>query len=125
MRVNRSFRIAIAVAAFVGIGLGVWFGANPDTARADTPAPGAPTNLNLRDLFLSEQGGIRLSWTAPEGTVTGCRILRQRSGCDTSLQVYVEDTGSAATTYTDLDVADGVTYVYRVKAINSGVPRLV
>ncbi len=63
---------------------------------------------------------MQLSWTAPGETVTGYQILRQRFGCDTDLQVYVEDTGSVATTYTDTDVADGVTYVYRVKAINSG-----
>ena len=65
--------------------------------------------------------GITLSWTAPEGTVTGYRILRQRSGCDDALVVHVEDTESDATTYTDRDVVGGVTYEYRVTAINSDV----
>ena len=45
--------------------------------------------------------------------------MRQRSGCDDALVVHVEDTESDATTYTDRDVVGGVTYEYRVKAINS------
>ena len=60
-----------------------------------------------------------MSWRPPAGAVTGYQILRQRSGCDDALVVYVEDTGSDATIYTDSDVAGGVTYTYRVRAINS------
>ena len=123
MKVDRPFGIAVAMAAVVVvIGLVLWVGANPDTVRADTSAPAAPANLELT-LSWSSSGdgeGMKLSWTAPEGTITGYQILRQRSGCDTDLQVYVEDTGSVATTYTDADAVAGVTYVYRVKAINSG-----
>ena len=34
------------------------------------------------------------------------------------MTVYVENTNNTGTNYTDTDVADGVTYTYRVKAIN-------
>ncbi len=122
MKVDRPFGIAVATAAVVVvIGLMLWFGTNPDPVRADTSVPGAPSNLvRWYSWFPSLSGeGITLSWTAPEGTVTGYQILRQRSGCDTALQVYVEGTGSVATTYIDSDVVEGMTYVYRVKATNS------
>ena len=33
--------------------------------------------------------------------------------------MYVEDTGSTATTYTDTNATAGVRHVYRVKAINA------
>ena len=33
--------------------------------------------------------------------------------------MYVEDTGSTATTFTDTTVAAGILHVYRVKAIKS------
>ena len=36
-----------------------------------------------------------------------------------TLLVYVEDTGSTATTFTDTEVTAGVRHGYRVKAINS------
>ena len=121
MKGIRPFDFAVVTAAVVVvIGLMLWVGANPDAVRADNSAPAAPTNLALASQFWTEQGGMKLTWTAPEGTVTGYQILRQRSGCDDSLQVYVEDTGSVSTAYTDFDVADGVTYVYSVKAIKSG-----
>ena len=64
---------------------------------------------------------IRLSWDAPDDdSVTGYQILRRRpTEGEHALSVYVEDTGSTATTYTDTDVTAGVKYVYRVNAINS------
>ena len=74
---------------------------------------------------------MTLTWTPPEGTVTGYQILRIHQilgrwepqelapGCDDGMVVHVNDTGSDAATYTDTDVAVGVTYSYRVKAINS------
>ena len=106
------FGVAVAIVALMSWNTPV---------QADAPA--APTDLSARNSWgIVERNfdeGITLSWTAPEGTVTGYRILRQRSGCDDALVVHVEDTESDATTYTDRDVVGGVTYEYRVKAINS------
>ena len=64
--------------------------------------------------------GIALSWTGvTDETVTGYQILRRRpEQGENTLLVYVEDTGSAATTFTDTDVEDDVVYAYRVKAKN-------
>jgi hypothetical protein len=36
-----------------------------------------------------------------------------------TLLVYVDDTGSTATTFIDMEVTAGVRHVYRVKAINA------
>ena len=83
-----------------------------------TEPPPKPTNLTAR---VNGDGSITLGWQAPDDdSVTGYQILRRRptQGEDTLL-VYVEDTGSTATTYTDTNVTAGVRHVYRVKAINS------
>ena len=83
-----------------------------------TEPPPAPTNLTYE---INDAGHVVLSWTAPDDDhITGYRILRRmpRQNEDTLL-VYVPDTGSNATTYTDEDVQAGELYVYRVKAINA------
>ncbi|MCY3959972.1 MAG: fibronectin type III domain-containing protein [Chloroflexi bacterium] len=83
--------------------------------------PQAPRNLTAS---VNADGSIALSWDAPvDSSVTGYRILRRRpSEGETALQIYVEDTGSTATTYTDTATTVDVRHVYRVKAIGkSGV----
>ena len=80
--------------------------------------PPEPQNLTAR---VNGDGYIVLSWEAlDDDSVAGFQILRRRPtiGEDTLL-VYVEDTGSTATTYTDMNVTAEVRHVYRVKAINS------
>ena len=81
------------------------------TLEADD-APGIPTNLTAA----KTANGIRLSWSAPEGEVTGYRILRRRpTQGEGSLKRYVGDTGSSATSYTDTNVSiDAELYIYRV-----------
>ena len=82
-----------------------------------TEPPPAPTNLTA---VVNEDGSVTLSWEAPDDdSVTGYQILRRRptEGEDTLL-IYVDNTGSTATTYTDTNVTAGVRHVYRVKAIN-------
>ena len=64
---------------------------------------------------------MTLNWESPDDdSVTGYQILRRRptQGEDTLL-VYVEDTGSTATTYTDANVSAGIRHFYRVKAIST------
>ena len=80
--------------------------------------PSKPTNLTG---VVNGDGSITLRWEAPDDdSVTGYQILRRRptEGEDTLL-VYVEDTGSTATTYADTNVTAGVRHVYRVRAINA------
>ena len=86
------------------------------TSACPLPAP-APTNLTAT---VNTDGSITLSWAAPaDATVTGYQILRRRPQAgETTLLIYVEDTGSPATTYTDTAVTAGTRHTYRVKAIN-------
>ena len=105
------------------------------TARPSTSDLGEPTALTV-GWSQGEEKGLELSWIAPEETVTSYQILRQeiptRSlwrepyayGCTPLMEVHIIDTGGDATTYTDTDVAEGATYTYSVRAINSdGVGR--
>ena len=87
-------------------------------AGAPTDPPGAPRNLTGA---ANSDGTVTLSWDAPnDDSVTGYQILRRRpSEGEKTLLVHVNDTGSAATEYTDSDVTPDVRHVYRVKAINA------
>ena len=87
-------------------------------AVAPRDPPPAPRNLTA---VVNADGSIILSWEAPgDDSITGYQILRRRPtlGEDTLL-LYVADTESTATTYTDTNVTQGVQHVYRVKAINA------
>ena len=92
----------------------------PEEEDQQTPEspPAKPTNLTAA---VNADGHIVLSWTAPDDdSVTGYQILRRRpSEGESALLVYVEDTRSTATTFTDTGVTAGVKHVYRVKAINA------
>ena len=80
--------------------------------------PGAPQGL---EGVSNSNGTITLTWEAPEGDpVTGYQILRRKPRIgETSLEVYVDNTNSTETTYTDTNASTGTLYVYRVKAVNS------
>ena len=82
-----------------------------------TEPPPGPTNLTA---VVNDDGSVTLAWEAPDDeSVTGYLILRRRPyEGEQTLLVYVENTGSAATTFTDTDVTAGTQHVYRVKAIN-------
>ena len=81
----------------------------------------APTNLTAGIV----EGGVALSWDAPAedaGSVTGYEVLRRqpRQG-ENTLLVYVADTGSTDTSYTDANANEpGELYVYGVKALRGG-----
>ena len=92
-------------------------------AGAPTDPPAAPSNLRG---VANADGTVTLSWDAPnDDTVTGYQILRRRPReGENTLLVYVNDTGSTATEYTDRDVTSDVRHAYRVKAINAaGISR--
>ena len=92
----------------------------PEEEDQQTPEspPAKPTNLTAT---VNADGHIVLSWTAPnDDSITGYQILRRRpSEGESALLVYVADTQSTATTFTDTGVTAGVKHVYRVKAINA------
>ena len=79
--------------------------------------PLAPENLTAT---VNEDGSVTLNWEAQDhDSVTGYLILRRRPyEGEKALLVYVENTGSTATTFTDTNVTAGTQHVYRVKAIN-------
>ena len=91
--------------------------AGDDQQTPQSPPP-APTSLTAT---VNAGGHIVLSWTAPDDdSITGYQILRRRPGeGESALLVYVADTRSTATTFTDTGVTAGVKHVYRVKAINA------
>ena len=83
-----------------------------------TEPPPAPTNLSA---VVNSDGSVTLTWDAPDDdSITGYQILRRRPSLEeTTLLVYVNDTGSTSTSYTDTNVTAGIRHVYRVKAINA------
>ena len=84
---------------------------------APVEPPPAPRNLSAT---VNADGSITLTWDAPnDASVTGYQILRRRpTEGEDALSIYVENTVSTATTFTDTNVVAGIRYVYRVKAIN-------
>ena len=91
---------------------------DPVAAAGPTDPPPSPTNLEVSD---NGDGTLTLTWDAPDDdSVTGYQVLRRRPHeGERTLLVYVEDTGSTATTWTDTDVTPGTRHTYRVKAINA------
>ena len=86
----------------------------------DTPAapvPDKPTGLEAT----ATHDSVTLTWDDPgDDSITGYVILRRVRVNDQGgdFSVLVADTKSAATTYTDDEVAASTTYTYRIKAIN-------
>ena len=91
-----------------------------DQEEAVEPPP-APQNLSVT---ANSDGSITLTWDAPDDdSVTGYQILRRRPAMgEDNLIVYVENTGSAATSFIDRDVTAGTRHTYRVKAIYEAGP---
>ena len=88
-------------------------------AMTEEAAAAAEFRNSLR-VAANADGSLTLYWNAPDDEVTGYRILRRRRSLgERDLLVYVADTGSAATTYTDTGVVAGVPHSYRVQAIKS------
>ena len=82
---------------------------------------GAPSGL----VAVSVEGGVLLSWDAPESgvsEVSGYRVFRRLSERgERSLSVLVSDTGSSETSFLDVSAAiGGELFVYRVAALFDG-----
>ena len=96
-----------------------------DLAYAQSSVPAAPTGLNVRSVA---RDSVALDWDDPgDGTIESYQVLRRsRDGSEygdglgaADFVVIVDDTGSAAATYTDTSVTARTRYVYRVKARNA------
>jgi hypothetical protein len=87
-------------------------------------APQPPTGLTTTVIFSSQ---INLSWTAPSNNggsaITGYKIERSTNAGSTWSSI-VSNTGSTAATYSDTGLGAGITYTYRVSAINVVGPSL-
>ena len=97
----------------------VLFSAIPAAAQEEpTEPPAKPAGLTGE----VAHDRVSLSWDAPDDdTITGYQVLRRNKAVDDPgvFHVHVENTGSAATSYTDSDVAAETRYVYRIKARNA------
>ncbi len=91
-------------------------GATTDPSTATVPD--APTGLTA---MASGENQINLSWTAPNdgGAVLTGYSIEMSTNAGTKWLHLVSNTGSTATTYTHTDLMFGITYYYRVRAINS------
>ena len=117
---NRTITVQVSFTDDAGNAESVTSTATSAVAAAPTPTspPPAPSNLTGQ---VNAEGGITLTWTAPDDdSVTGYLILRRRPReGERTLEIYVANTNSTATTYTDTSAPAGTLYVYRVKAINA------
>ena len=111
-KINVAHRwMGLVAGAALVLALALWW---PGQVRADSE-PGKPTELS--GAVVSE--GIELVWVAPAEEVTGYQILRRRpEEGEKKLHVYVLDTGTTDTIYTDTVVEHKVRYVYRVVSLN-------
>ena len=86
-------------------------------AVAPGSAPARPTGL----LNTATYNSVSLTWDNPgDSSITHYQIFRRDRAVDDVgvFHVIKDNTGSAATTYTDDTVQAGGSYVYRVKAVN-------
>ena len=89
----------------------------PGEAEETAEPPDKPRGLDAT----ATHDAITLTWDDPvDDSITGYVILRRLPGVDPEghFNELVANTGSAATTYTDNDVAAETRYTYRIKAIN-------
>ena len=111
---RRRFPILIAAIAALALAMAMLF--SPVQAQEGS-APDKPKGLEAT----ATHDSVTLTWDDPgDDSITGYVILRRVRENDVGgeFRVLVPDTGSAATSYTDDTVAAGITYTYRIKAIN-------
>ena len=86
-------------------------------AGQDADPPAKPTGLTATATYDS----VTLTWDAPDDTsITGYQVLRRDKSVHAvgEFAVLVDDTQSAAPTYTDTSVEEQGRYTYRIKARN-------
>jgi titin len=88
------------------------------TSSSSASAPGAPTNLSATAVSPTQNN---LIWNAPSNIgsspITGYKIeVKSGSG---SYSTLVSNTGTTSTTYQHTGLTTGITYTYKVSAVNS------
>jgi hypothetical protein len=83
-------------------------------ADGATAAPAAPSSLTAT---AASTGRINLTWPAATGSPSSYKVERSSDGGTTFAEIAMTD--AAATGYTDLDLAPGTPYKYRVRSYNS------
>ncbi len=123
--INPATRYYYRVRAYHHGEAGNWSSSTAVTTPAAPTIPGQPTGLTVSP---GTDHRLQLTWTAPGhtgGGVTGYRLQRSPDEMPRAWAVVREDTGSAALTWGDDDVAADTVYHYRVSARNrAGVSRL-
>ena len=98
---------------------GEWVTAGPVTTLAAPTIPGIPTDLSVA---AGAESRLQLTWAAPRdpgGGVSGYRIERSPDEDPRDWTDVVADTGSAALSWGDDDLAADAVYHYQVRARNS------
>ena len=114
---GKSIKVGVTFTDDAGNGETLTSAATDAVAAEPSEPPDQPTGLDAT----ATHDSVTLTWDDPQDeSITGYVILRRvrvnNQGGDFS--VLVANTGSAATTYTDNEVAASTTYTYRIKAIN-------
>ena len=100
----------------------------PEPTATPTPTPPVPTAPNGLAVSSATHDSVTLSWGDPgDDSITGYQVLRRSRDGDeygdglgsAEFAAIVDDTGSAATTFTDTTVEAGTRYAYSVKARNA------
>ena len=113
----RLFPIVFAALAVLALAVGLLTVPEWRVHAQEGSAPDKPTGLNAT----ATHGQVVLTWDDPQDdSITGYVILRRVRVNDQGgdFSVLVANTATAATTYTDNEVAASTTYTYRIKAIN-------
>jgi hypothetical protein len=113
--------LLVAIAGPTAVqGIGNWMAKRPGSVEATTPRAnaftpliGAPTNLTVT---ATSSVGISLSWTAPAGNVIHYEVERSENNS----QPFVLLANAADTAFTDSNVTNLRTYLYRVRAVETG-----
>ena len=123
-RLSRKAFAAGLAATLLIVSTALAFNLMPAQAQAADP-PAAPTGLSASAV---SSDSVTLNWDDPgDSSITGYQALRRSRDSEeygdgrgaAEFVSIVDDTGSAAATYTDTSVTPRTRYVYRVKAINS------
>ena len=91
--------------------------AGAPAAAKDGSVPARPTGLST----VATHESVTLTWNAPDDdSITHYKVLRREPKAHAAYGFVAieDDTGSAATRYTDDTVKPGKRYIYRVKAVN-------
>ena len=95
--------------------------ATPTPTPAPTPMPAVPAQPTGLTATSVSHDGVTLNWDDPDdASITHYQVLRRDRDADDpgAFDAIEDDTGSAATSYTDEEAKPAKRYVYRVVAVN-------